>query len=316
MRQASNRLSMSAPDVFTAGLDVVIEALQTRVLAGGDLKALSSQLNGLIAVASASPVASASEHTVQTTESPSRIANSSAGSSNARPSVKAPRKLEFVFPLVPSASENGTREERLFSLRTAALACTKCEHLASTRNHVVCGEGAPDAKLMFVAEAPGLEEDKQGIPFAGEAGALLDKMVQAMGLSRQQVYLTSVLKCRPDVPGDETGSRPPTPAEMSNCAPFLAAQISIIQPQVIVALGAGAMRALFGSTETVGKLRSHWHELQGIPVMPTFHPSYLIRNQSNSEKCKVWEDLLQVMEKLGCEVSDKQRGFFKPRASA
>ena len=141
-------------------------------------------------------------------------------------------------------------------------------------------------------------------------------MLVAMGLSRQQVYLTSVLKCRPDVPGDETGSRPPTISELSKCAPYLASQISIIKPKVIVAMGAGAMRALFGSTETVGKLRSHWHDLQGIPVMPTFHPSYLIRNQSNTEKRKVWEDLLQVMERLGFNVSEKQRGFFKPRASA
>ena len=307
---------MSAPDVFNAGLDVVIEALQRRVHAGGDLKASIPELNGLLALSTKSPAGSPSKQTAKTVELPSRVAETSAGELSARPGVKAPRKSEFVFPLFPSISEEGTREERLSSLKNAVLACTKCEHLASTRNSVVCGEGAADARLVFIAEAPGVDEDKNGVPFAGEAGALLDKMLQAMGLSRQQVYLTSVLKCRPDVPGDETGSRPPTLVEMSNCSPFLAAQISIIRPQVIVAMGAGAMRALFGSTETVGKLRSHWHELQGIPVMPTFHPSYLIRNQSTTEKRKVWEDLLQVMERLGCEISDKQRGFFKPRAGA
>jgi DNA polymerase len=169
---------------------------------------------------------------------------------------------------------------------------------------------------MLVGEAPGPEEDREGKPFAGESGALLGKMLLAMGLSRENVFLTSALKCRPDVPSDEPGSRPPTAEELQRCLPYLAAQIAIVKPKVIVALGAGAMRALFGSTETVGKLRSRWHEIHGIPVMPTFHPSYLIRNSGNSEKRKVWEDLLQVLERLGRTVTDKQAGFFKSKTGA
>lgn len=203
--------------------------------------------------------------------------------------------------------------ESLEALREKVMPCALCPRLAETRTHVVFGEGNVEADMMFVADAPGEDEDREGRPFAGESGALLDKMLVAMGFSRSHVYLASVLKCRPDTPEFKQGSRAPTAEELSRCAPYLAAQISIVKPKLIIAMGAGAMRALFGSTEVVGKLRGRWHELQGIPVMPTFHPSYLIRNQSNAEKRKVWEDLLQVLEKLGFEISEKQRGFFKPR---
>jgi DNA polymerase len=163
---------------------------------------------------------------------------------------------------------------------------------------------------MLVGDAPGSEEDAEGRPFMGEAGALLDKMLVAMGLSREEVYLATVLKCYPASALEEEGARPAAPEEIGRCAPYLAAQIAIVQPKVIVALGAGAMRALFGSTEPVGKLRSRWHELHGIPVMPTFNPTYLIRNSANSEKRKVWEDLLGVLERMGRPVTAKQQGYF------
>jgi DNA polymerase len=307
---------MSAPDIFDAGLDVVIEALQTRVHAGGTLKASASELSALLSIPNKHSAGAPVTQSAPKTPDAQSVTESTANEPNARSVAKTSRNPEFAFPLLPTLPEEGSREVRLLALKESVVSCLKCEHLAASRRNVVYGEGAADAKLLFVSEAPGPDEDMQGRPFAGEAGALLDKMLQAMGLSRQQVYLTSVLKCRPDVPGDETGSRPPTILEMSSCAPYLASQISIIKPQVIVAMGAGAMRALFGSNETVGKLRSHWHDLQGIPVMPTFHPSYLIRNQSNTEKRKVWEDLLQVMERLNFEITDKQRGYFKPRAGA
>ena len=181
---------------------------------------------------------------------------------------------------------------------------------------MVFGEGDAAAELMFVGDAPGPEEDAAGRPFMGEAGGLLDKMLVAMGLSRNEVYLTSVLKCYPAAALADEGGRPPAPDEIGRCAPYLATQIAIVKPKVIVALGAGAMRALFGSTEPVGKLRSRWHELHGIPVMPTFNPAYLIRNSANSEKRKVWEDLLSVLERMGRmgrmgrTVTAKQQGYF------
>lgn len=308
-------LFMSDADVFNAGLDVVLQALEQRSLSGGALKAPAADLAALCqnrgAQAGTARVSPAIENVA-----PAFVPPSPQRSVESKPVRRASSASQFVFPNLPPVSGTEAPGDALQALGEKVSACTLCASLAATRNCIVFGGGAAEAELMLVSEAPGADEDREGRPFAGEAGALLDKMLQAMGLSREGIYLTSVLKCRPDVPADEPGSRAPTTEELSNCTPYLAAQISLVKPKVIVAMGAGAMRALFGSTETVGKLRSRWHDLQGIPVMPTFHPSYLIRNQSNAEKRKVWEDLLQVMERLGLDISEKQRGFFKPRAGA
>ncbi len=166
---------------------------------------------------------------------------------------------------------------------------------------------------MLVGEAPGADEDAQGVPFVGAAGELLGKMIAAMGLSREGVYIANVLKCRPDLPEGMPGNRKPTGEEMERCLPFLRRQIEIIRPRVMVALGATAMQGLLGRHEPIGRLRAQWHDLGGIPVMATYHPSYLLRNQAATEKRKVWEDLLQVMERLGLPISEKQRGFFLPK---
>lgn len=308
---------MAGSEAFNAGLEVVLEALSSRSISGGTLKAPASTLDALCQSKSPGrPVPSPVPSTAPRPAPDPAPASTPAGARERAGAPKSPKNPLFVFPRIPESSGEEASEQRLAAIREAVLPCALCPQLAATRIHAVFGEGAADADLMLLGEAPGLEDDRAGHPFAGEAGALLDRMLVAMGLSRPQVYLTSVLKCRPDMPVDEPSSRPPTFDELSKCAPYLAAQIAIVKPKVIVAMGAGAMRALFGSTETVGKLRSHWHDLQGIPVMPTFHPSYLIRNQSNSEKRKVWEDLLQVMERLGYGISEKQRGFFKPRAGA
>ncbi len=175
---------------------------------------------------------------------------------------------------------------------------------------MVFGQGSVGASLMIIGEAPGAEEDQEGRPFAGEAGELLEKMLKVMGLSMTEVYATSVLKCNPFVPGEPGAVRPPHPEELERCLPYLAAQISLVQPKVIVALGAGAMHALFGGRIPMGSLRSQWHEVQGIPVMPTFHPNYLLRNDDIRERRKVWEDLMQVMERLGLTVTERHRSFF------
>jgi len=171
--------------------------------------------------------------------------------------------------------------------------------------------GDPEAKLMFVGEAPGADEDEQGEPFVGRAGQLLTKMIAAMELTRAQVYIADVLKCRPDMPADTSGNRKPTRDEMEACLPYLRAQVAVIGPQVIVALGATAVEGLFGPQKTpISRLRGTWLELDGVPVRPTFHPSYLLRNQNLTEKRKVWEDLLAAMERLALPISEKQRGFF------
>ena len=201
------------------------------------------------------------------------------------------------------------KAEALAALREQALGCGKCEPLAKARKHVVFGVGNIDAELMFVGEAPGADEDAQGEPFVGAAGQLLTKIIQAMGLSRQMVYIANILKCRPDTPGQSSGNRKPTPEEMETCIPYLQAQIDLIKPKVLVALGGTALEGLLGLSG-ITKLRGNWQTYRGIPLMPTYHPSYLLRNQAPAEKRRVWEDMMQVMEKLGLPISEKQRGYF------
>jgi DNA polymerase len=196
------------------------------------------------------------------------------------------------------------------ALRDRALACVKCPHLAASRTTVVFGVGSIDAQLMFVGEAPGADEDEQGEPFVGRAGQLLTKIIQATGLSRADVYIANILKCRPDTPGQSAGNRPPTPEERATCLPYLQEQIDLIKPAAIVALGATAVDGLLGKTLGITKLRGNWQTYRGIPLMPTYHPAYLLRNQAMSEKRKVWEDILKVMEKLEMPISAKQRNFF------
>jgi DNA polymerase len=200
--------------------------------------------------------------------------------------------------------------EQLRHLAERASVCVKCPHLVARRHTVVFGVGNPDAKLMFVGEGPGEEEDLQGEPFVGRAGQLLTKMILAMGLAREQVYIANVVKCRPDMPPGATGNRKPTKQEMETCVPYLRAQIEVIKPRVLVALGMTAIEGLLGITGTMGALHGKFLEYRGTPLLPTYHPSYLLRNQSITEKRKVWEDLLKVMERLEMPITDKQRGFF------
>jgi len=210
----------------------------------------------------------------------------------------------------PLEISGSTKAEKLRHLAERASVCVKCPHLVARRHTVVFGVGNPEAKLMFVGEAPGEEEDLQGEPFVGRAGQLLTKMIAAMGLAREQIYIANIVKCRPDMPAGAPGNRKPTKVEMDTCVPYLRAQIEVIQPAVMVALGATAVEGLLGPVGTIGSLRGKFLEFRGTPLMPTYHPSYLLRNQSNAEKRKVWEDLLKVMERLEMPISEKQRNFF------
>jgi uracil-DNA glycosylase family 4 len=224
------------------------------------------------------------------------------------------RTVSTPVALIPNESplevQGSSKAEQLRHLGERASVCVKCPHLAARRHTVVFGVGDPEAKVMFVGEAPGEEEDLQGEPFVGRAGQLLTKMITAMGLTREQVYIANILKCRPDMPPGSTGNRKPTRQEMDTCLPYLRAQIDVIQPTVMIALGATAIEGLLGPVGSIGKLRGTFLEYRSIPLMPTFHPSYLLRNQSNTEKRKVWEDLLQVMERVEMPITDKQRGYF------
>jgi uracil-DNA glycosylase family 4 len=185
--------------------------------------------------------------------------------------------------------------------------CVKCQ-LCKTRTKTVFGQGHPAARIVFVGEAPGHEEDRQGLAFVGRAGQLLTKMIEAMGLSRDEVFICNVLKCRPP------DNRTPAADEVAACSPYLFEQLRLIQPEVVVALGAPAAQTLLGTKAGIGRLRGRFHDfsLSGImgvddviPLMPTYHPAYLLR--SPGEKRKAWEDLMLVMARLGLPIPDRYR---------
>lgn len=180
--------------------------------------------------------------------------------------------------------------QTLENLRNEIGDCKRCK-LCEGRTNIVFGVGDEKARLVFVGEGPGANEDEQGEPFVGRAGQLLTKMIVAMGLSREQVYICNVVKCRPPE------NRDPEPDEIASCEPFLKQQLAIIKPQIVVGLGRYACQTLLKTTTTMSKLRGVWHEYDGIKFMPTFHPAYLLRNPP--AKKEVWEDLQAVMKELG-----------------
>lgn len=178
---------------------------------------------------------------------------------------------------------------RLRVIRDEIGDCTRCK-LHSGRTNLVFGVGNPEARLMFVGEGPGADEDEQGEPFVGRAGQLLTQIIKAMGFAREEVYIANVVKCRPP------GNRNPEPDEIAQCVPFLHAQIAAIRPSVIVALGKFAAQTLLQTETPISRLRGHFHRVGEADVMPTFHPSYLLRNPA--AKREVWEDMKMVMKKL------------------
>lgn len=203
-------------------------------------------------------------------------------------------------------------------LRQKAEESLRCQELGTLRNAMVFSSGDPTSRLMLVGEAPGEEEEREGAPFVGPAGQKLIKVISAMGLSRETVYISNVVKYRPKM-GDGrfqgAKNRAPTTEEVRACRPFLLAEIAVIKPAVIVALGATAAMGLLDLAEcTVSRMRNRFHDLHGIPVMITYHPSYLLRCEGKpeelQEKRKVWEDMMLVMERLGMPISDQQRRYF------
>ena len=178
--------------------------------------------------------------------------------------------------------------------------CTKCR-LCEQRTQTVFGEGDADARLFFIGEGPGETEDRTGRPFVGRAGELLNKMIGAMGLSREQVFIANIVKCRPP------NNRVPAPDEVATCTPYLERQLEIVRPKAIVTLGLPASKYMLQVNSTMGKLRGRWHTWRGIPLMPTFHPAYILRNDTRETKAMVWSDLKMVMSELGLQAP-KPRG--------
>lgn len=196
-------------------------------------------------------------------------------------------------------------------MRKKVLECETCNAELNPSGKVVFGEGNLDAELFLCGEAPGAEEEVAGSPFVGPAGELLVKILSAMGLSREKVYLGNILNWRPRH-NQAYGNRPPSREEMDFCLPYLKAQLEIVQPKIVMALGKTATDGLLGHDpkRRLSQVRGTWHEVMGVPMMITYHPSYLLHNPSKTSKRKVWEDFLLVMEKLQMSVSEKQRAFF------
>ncbi len=227
----------------------------------------------------------------------------------------APKKAVRKLPNPPKVElVSGDKKTQWEALRKQVLECPTCNASLKEGCQVVFGIGDLDADIFFVGEAPGAEEEIAGEPFVGRAGELLTRMIQAMGLQRSDVYIGNIMNWRPEMP-TPTGNRPPTQEEMEFCLPYLLAQIEIVKPKVIVALGNTAVSGLLGADpkRRMRDLRGKWSDFRGTPTMITYHPSYIIRNGSNQVKRTVWEDLLQVMEKVGMEISEKQRGYFLPK---
>ena len=195
---------------------------------------------------------------------------------------------------VPPAADSAARHDALQLLREEVASCRRCEPLALARTHTVFGAGSPSARICFLGEAPGADEDASGEPFVGRAGQLLTKIIEACTLSRENVYILNVLKCRPPE------NRPPLPEEKAHCRGYFERQLEIIKPEFICCLGTTAAQALLETDETIGKLRKRWFTWRSSQVICTYHPSYLLRNPP--AKREVWDDMKLLMAKLGVNL--------------
>jgi uracil-DNA glycosylase len=304
--------------------DLKKEGTRSLLLTPGTLQALSETVQNLKAPTTGTQ--DTISHRVSTRDTPvqapsavpapppmSEKAIHAQDSSPTPPASKPPAHSALKLPNPPVFDlPEGTREQRLEWLRNRVLHCEVCTQQVKPGKKVVFGVGNPQADIFFCGEAPGAEEETQGEPFVGPAGELLNRIIKAMGLSRTDVYIGNIMNWRPDTSSD-AGNRPPTPEEMAFCMPYLKAQISIVQPKVIVALGATAVHGLLGydPKRSITKSRGSWHEFEGIPTIISYHPSYVLRNGSNTVKRQIWEDMLATMERIGLPISQRQRDFFR-----
>ncbi|MSN24967.1 MAG: uracil-DNA glycosylase [Geobacter sp.] len=228
-------------------------------------------------------------------ESPTALLSESAPPQPASAQIETGLKKDLPEP------EPAQQHETLEQIRKNLGDCQRCK-LGATRNQLVFGVGNSNARLVFVGEGPGADEDMKGEPFVGDAGRMLNRIIAAMGLQREEVYICNVVKCRPPQ------NRNPEKDEITTCSPFLLRQLHSIKPEVIVALGTFAAQAVLGTKEPISKLRGKFHDFHGIPLMPTYHPSYLLRTGGNSDSFwTVWDDMTQVLRLLKLPVPDKSR---------
>lgn len=243
----------------------------------------------------------------------------------AQPAISPASPTSPASPISPATSTlpdappevrlpEGDAVAQLANLKQQVMACPTCNAHLNPQGKIVFGTGNPAADIFFCGEAPGPDEELSGEPFLGQAGQLLDKIISAMGLSREAVYIANILNWRPQHE-KPYGNRPPTDDEMRFCLPYLKAQIDIVRPKVIVALGNTAVSGLLGPDpkRRMGSARGTWAAFGGTPLMITFHPSYLLRNGTLKTKRMLWEDMLKVMEQCELPISDRQKGFFLPK---
>ena len=228
-----------------------------------------------------------------------------------------PEEIQRDTPTLPVSEariviQGTTRAEQLDSLRRQAANWAPARALGSLRETLVFSTGNPEARVMLLGEAPGYQEEREQVPFAGPAGQKLNDILKAMGLSREAVYLSNIVKFRPSTPRQTTNNRQASREEILSCLPFIRAEIGIVRPACIIALGEVAAEALFGVADA--SLRGTWLDFEGVPLRVTYHPSYLLQSgDGNPVKRQVWEDMLAVMEHLGLPISPKQQGFFLPK---
>lgn len=246
----------------------------------------------------AAPVANVTRTSKTLSNSPAQPA---AGSTQAPVAVK-PRK-----------ATGATHGELLDSLRSICESYAPLKALGSLRTCLVFPTPASSSDIMFVGEAPGYHDEKNGFPFSGPAGEKLNGILRAMGLRREQVHVTNILKFRPAIPQQTTNGRPATAIELETAKPLMDQEINTLKPKLIITLGDGAAKFFTKSTEDIDTLRSGSHSYKGIPVLPTYHPSYLLQAGETEDKRRLWLDMLKVMEMLSMPISEKQQGYFKKK---
>jgi uracil-DNA glycosylase len=291
-------------------LDILLEDLKRQKAAGLRRVSISDEAVATLKALAGAPVAAPAP--AATTKPAAIAAPAASRPSTPLPAVPKPAAVATT-PVIADAPiftlPAGTKAERMQALRQLVDACVETKKHLTGSHRPLLGHGSLDAKVVFVGEAPSLEEMEAGKAFAGASGELLQKILGAAAISPADYYLAPVMVWRPEPP-TQYGKRPPTARELAFNLPYLRAQVDVVAPRIVVALGAQAFEALHGRTPSITQARGQWFDLSGVPLMPTYHPNYLLHNPSASAKRAVWEDFLLVMEKLGLPISEKQRGFF------
>jgi uracil-DNA glycosylase len=238
------------------------------------------------------------------------------------PPPQRPKAAAAPAPAAPAAQApppavrlaDGSRSAQLAALSAQAASWAPAKSLGSLREKMVFSAGNPEARLMLIGDAPGYDEERFGRPFAGEAGQKLTLILKAMGIERDEVYITYLVKFRPSTPNQTINNRNPTRPEIDACLPLLRAELGIVKPECVIGFGASSAEGLLGIPGTVAELRGKWHAWEGTPLRITHAPGHLLQESETLIKRQLWEDMLAVMEQLKLPISEKQRGFFQPKA--